>query len=157
MNLITTSHEHFMRAALQEAFKAFDDGEVPMGAVIVKDGIIIGRGYNRMESIPDASAHAEIIAISAASAHLSSWRLNECSIYVTAEPCLMCLGALMNGRISRIIYGTKEKKTGAINTHYYKQEIELTYGYFPEIISGVLSDECGNLLTSFFQHLRKKS
>jgi tRNA(adenine34) deaminase len=157
MNIITTSPEHFMRAALQEALKAFDDGEVPIGAVIVKDGIIIGRGYNRIESIPDASAHAEIIAISAASSHLNSWRLNGCTIYVTAEPCLMCLGALLNSRIDCIVYGAAEKKTGAIDSHFYRQEAERTYGYFPEIISGTLQNECGNLLTSFFQLLRKKS
>jgi tRNA(adenine34) deaminase len=157
MNIITTSHEHFMRAAIQEALKAFDEGEVPVGAVIVKNGIIIGRGFNRTESIPDASAHAEIIAIGAASGHLESWRLNECSIYITVEPCLMCLGALMNARIDTIVYGTAEKKTGAIDTHFYQQEIERTYGYFPQIISGIHENECGNLLTSFFELLRKKN
>ncbi|MBN1602679.1 MAG: nucleoside deaminase [Chitinispirillaceae bacterium] len=157
MNLFSTSHERFMQAAIQEALKAFDEGEVPIGAVIVKNGTIIGRGFNRTESIPDASAHAEIIAISAASACLSSWRLNECTIYVTAEPCLMCLGALMNARVASIVYGAPEKKTGAIDTHFYQQEIERTYGYFPQIISGICEHECSNLLTSFFQLLRKKN
>lgn len=150
-------HLVFMRAAYQEAMKAFDEGEVPVGAVIVKDGSIIGRGYNRTEKLPDATAHAEIIAISAASSRLSSWRLTGCTMYVTLEPCLMCLGALMQARIERIAYGALDQRCGAIDSHYYRQEIERTYGFFPEIVPGIMSQDCSMLLSSFFQQLRKKN
>jgi len=150
------NHMYFMHTAIQEAIKAYDEGEVPVGAIIVKNGMIAGRGYNRMEKLPDATAHAEIIAISAASSRLSSWRLEECTIYVTLEPCLMCMGALMQSRISTIVYGASDSKAGAVDSHYYQQEIERTYGYYPSIIPGILADECSNLLTSFFSEKRKK-
>lgn len=149
------NHLYFMRAAIQEAIKAYDEGEVPVGAIIVKDGSIIGRGYNRMEKLPDATAHAEIIAISAASSRLSSWRLEGCTIYVTLEPCLMCTGALLQSRIETICYGTNDKKAGAIDSHYYQQEIERTYGYYPSIIPDILSEECSELISSFFKQVRK--
>lgn len=151
------NHLYFMRAAIQEAIKAYDEGEVPVGAIIVKDGSIIGRGYNRMEKLPDATAHAEIIAISAASSRLSSWRLEGCSIYVTLEPCLMCTGALLQSRIETICYGTVDKKAGAIDSHYYQQEIERTYGYYPSIIPEILSQECSELISSFFKQVRKNN
>jgi len=150
------NNEYFMRAAIQEALKAYDEGEVPVGAVIVKEGIIIGRGYNRMEHLPDATAHAEIIAISAASSRLESWRLDDCTIYVTLEPCLMCMGALMQARISSIVYGASDKRAGAVDSHYYAQEIERTYGYYPSVIPAINAYECANLLTSFFEEKRKK-
>jgi tRNA(adenine34) deaminase len=150
------NHTYFMRAAIQEAIKAYDEGEVPVGAIIVKDGTIVGRGYNRMESLPDATAHAEIIAISAASSRLTSWRLQGCSIYVTLEPCLMCTGALMHSHIDSIIYGANDSKAGAIDSFYHRQEIERAYGYFPQIIPNILADECSELLTSFFKQLRSK-
>lgn len=151
------NHTYFMRTAIQEAIKAFDEGEVPIGAVIVKDGTILGRGYNRMEKLPDATAHAEIIAISAASSRLSSWRLNGCTMYVTLEPCLMCTGALIQSRIDTIIYGAADPRAGAIDSHFYRQEIERSSGYFPSIIPGILAEECSELLTSFFQQIRKKN
>jgi tRNA(adenine34) deaminase len=150
------NHEYFMRAAIQEALKAYDEGEVPVGAVIVKEGIIIGRGYNRMEHLPDATAHAEIIAISAASSRLESWRLDDCTIYVTLEPCLMCMGALMQARISSIIYGASDPRAGAVDSHYYVQEIERTYGYYPSVTPAISAHECANLLTSFFEEKRKR-
>lgn len=148
-------HFYFMHSAYQEAVKAFDEGEVPIGAVIEKDGIIIGKGYNRMENLPDATAHAEIIAISAASSRLSTWRLSGCNIYVTVEPCLMCLGAIMQSRINSIIYGTPEPRTGAVDSHYYRQEIERTFGYFPSITARIMGQECSSLISSFFQQRRK--
>jgi len=144
-----------MKAAIQEAYRAFDEGEVPVGAVIVKDGVIAGRGYNRMENLPDATAHAEIIAISAASSRLSSWRLEDCTIYVTLEPCLMCMGALLQSRISTIIYGAADPRAGAIESHYYQQEIERTYGYYPSIIQDIITEICRELLTSFFVKTRE--
>lgn len=147
---------YYMRTALQEALRAYDEGEVPVGAVIEKDGIIIGRGYNRMEKIHDATAHAEIIAISAASERLSSWRLSGSTIYVTLEPCLMCMGAIMQARISTIVYGSPDPRAGAVDSHYYRQEIERTYGYYPNVVSHLMKDECSHLLTTFFQQVRKK-
>ncbi len=150
-------HLHYMHSAYQEAMKAFDDGEVPIGAVIVKNGTILGKGYNQVERLPDATAHAEIIAISAASSHLSSWRLNDCTIYVTLEPCIMCLGALLQSRINTIVYGTADPRAGAIDSHYYRQELQRSYGYYPSIIPSVMQNECAELISAFFQHLRKKS
>jgi tRNA(adenine34) deaminase len=150
-------HQIFMRSAYQEALKAYDEGEVPVGAVIVKDGSIIGRGYNRTEKLPDATAHAEIIAISAASSKLTSWRLAGCTLYVTLEPCLMCLGASVQARIERIVYGATDPRCGAIDSHFYRQEIQLSYGYFPEIVPEIMKTDCSQLLSSFFQQIRKKS
>jgi tRNA(adenine34) deaminase len=147
----------FMSAAYQEALKALDESEVPVGAVIVRNGTIIGRGYNRVEHLQDPTAHAEIIAISAASSGSNSWRLNDCTIYVTLEPCLMCLGALVLARIERIVYGASDPRAGAVDTFLHRQEIERAYHYFPQVTSGILSEDCSSLLSSFFKRLRKKS
>lgn len=149
-------HQYYMHSAYQEAIRAFDDGEVPVGAVIIKNGSIIGKGFNQVEKLPDASAHAEIIAISAASSYLENWRLNDCTIYVTLEPCIMCLGALLQARIGTIIYGAADKRAGAIDSHYYRQELQKTYGYFPSIVPSIMEDECSSLLTAFFEQQRKK-
>jgi tRNA(adenine34) deaminase len=148
--------EYFMNAAYQEALKAFDEGEVPVGAIIEKDGRIIGRGYNRVEKCSDASAHAEILAIGAASSSLQSWRLSGCTLYVTLEPCLMCLGALLQSRIDSIVYAAADTRLGAVDTFFYRQEIERAYGYYPAITSGVMKDQCSDLLSSFFKTIRKK-
>ena len=145
----------FMNAAYQEAIKALDEGEVPIGAIIEKDGRILGRGYNRMEKLLDATAHAEILAIGAASASLRDWRLNGCTLYVTLEPCVMCLGAIVQARISTIVYAAPDPRAGALDTFFYRQEIERAYHYFPKVTAGVLKDECGALLTSFFKRQRK--
>jgi tRNA(adenine34) deaminase len=147
-------HEYFMGAAYQEALRAFDEGEVPVGAVIEKDGGIIGRGYNRIEATGDATAHAEIIAITAASNYLGDWRLNGCTLYVTLEPCLMCLGAILQSRITAIVYGTKDPRLGSIDTFQYREEIEKSYRSFPLITSGIMEDESRNLLKAFFKKLR---
>jgi tRNA(adenine34) deaminase len=147
---------HFMHAAYQEALKALDEGEVPVGAVIEKNGSIIGRGYNRIEQLADATAHAEIIAITAAASGLATWRLDGCTIYVTLEPCIMCVGALLQARISRIAYGATDPRLGALTTHDYRTLLEQSYGFFPEISSGLMAQECGQLLSSFFRELRKK-
>ena len=149
--------EFFMNAAYQEALKAFDEGEVPVGAVIEKEGRIIGRGYNRVEKCSDASAHAEILAIGAASSSLQSWRLSGCALYVTLEPCLMCLGALLQSRIGSIVYAAADPRLGAVNTFFYRQEIERAYGYYPSITSGIMKDQCSALLGSFFKTIRKKN
>jgi len=144
-----------MNAAYQEAVKALDEGEVPIGAIIEKDGRIIGRGYNRMENLLDATAHAEILTVGAASASLSSWRLNGCTLYVTLEPCIMCLGAVLQARIASIVYGARDPRAGALDTFFYRQELERAYRYFPTVTAGIMKDECGALLTSFFKNKRK--
>jgi tRNA(adenine34) deaminase len=152
---ITMDAQFFMNAAYQEALKAFDEGEVPVGAVVEKEGRIIGRGYNRMEKCLDPTAHAEILAIGAASTSLQSWRLEGCTLFVTLEPCLMCLGAILQSRIDSIAYATADPRLGALDTFYYRQEIERAYGYFPVITSGTMRDESAALLRSFFIKVRK--
>jgi tRNA(adenine34) deaminase len=147
---------YFMNAAYQEALKAFDEGDVPVGAVIEHEGRIVGRGYNRIEKCMDASAHAEILAIGAASSLLQSWRLTGCTIYVTLEPCLMCLGALLQSRVDAIVYAAADPRLGALDTYYHRQEAERAYRYFPKGTSGVMKDECAALLHSFFSALREK-
>ncbi len=147
--------QFFMNAAYQEALKAFDEGDVPVGAVIEKEGRIIGRGYNRIEKCFDATAHAEILAIGSASDSLQSWRLEGCTLYVTLEPCLMCVGAALQSRIGAIVYATADPRLGAVDTFFYRQEIERAYRYFPSINSGIMRDECAALLHSFFKRVRK--
>jgi tRNA(adenine34) deaminase len=146
---------YFMQAAHQEALKALDEGEVPVGAVIEKGGAIIGRGYNWIEKLCDATAHAEIIAITAAASSLATWRLDGCTLYVTLEPCIMCLGALLQSRIASIVYGAKDPRLGAIHTRSCRKELEQAYGFFPEITSGLMAEESSQLLRSFFSRLRK--
>lgn len=145
-----------MNAAFQEAVKALDEGEVPVGAVIAKDGRIIGRGYNRVERLADATAHAEVVAVGAASASLGTWRLAGCTLYVTLEPCIMCLGAVVQARVDEIVYGAADPRLGAVDTHLYRHEIERAYRYFPRITRGVMAEECGRLLMTFFEKMRAK-
>ena len=152
-----TDHLMFMEMAYQEALKALDEGEVPVGALIVRDHQIIGRGYNRIEHLSDATAHAEIIAISAASNHSASWRLNGCTLYVALEPCCMCLGAIMQSRIETVVYGAADPRYGAIDSHPLRQEIQRTYGWFPAVTPHILTKESSTLLSTFFGKLRKKS
>lgn len=148
-------HLYYMHTAYQQALNAFDNGEVPVGAVIVKNNKIIGKGYNQVEMLCDATAHAEIIAISAASSAAESWRLTDCTIYVTLEPCIMCLGALLQSRITTIVYGAQDPRAGAIDSHYYRQELQRSYGYFPSVIPSLMEQECSALLSSFFSNIRK--
>ena len=136
-----------MMEAIKEAKKAYGKNEVPIGAVVVWEGKIIGRGHNQVEHRNNTTAHAEIIAISSANKKLCDWRLNSCSLYVTVEPCLMCFGTIMLSRISHLVYGTPEPKFGFIN-HITKLPDNL------EVTSGVLSNECRKLLGDFFQKLR---
>lgn len=145
---------YFMQAAYREALKALDEGEVPIGAVIEKNDTIIGRGYNRIEQLADGTAHAEIIAITAAAANLATWRLDGCVLYVTIEPCIMCLGALLQSRIGTIVYGASDPRLGAIDSHAYRAELERSYGFFPEISQGTMASECSRLLRSFFRKMR---
>ena len=156
MNLLP-DHSHFMNLAYQEALKALDEGDVPVGAVIVKDNVVMGRGYNRIEKLEDATAHAEIIAIGATSNSTGTWRLNECTLYVTLEPCIMCLGAILQSRVDSIVYGATDPRFGAVDTHPHRAILTETYGRFPTVESGIMAEDCSQLLKSFFQKIRKKN
>jgi tRNA(adenine34) deaminase len=154
--LQTLDDEYFMRQALREAHGAYKDGEVPIGCVIVKDGKVIGRGRNHMETLQDPTAHAEILALGAASGSLKNWRLEGCTLYATLEPCPMCAGGILNARISKVVYGSKDKRLGALGSTYdilannpLNREVEVK--------GGVLADECLGIIQEFFQELRKKT
>jgi len=149
-------HIFYMKKALELAKKAFDLGEVPVGALVVKKstGEIVGQGYNRRECDKSPLSHAELIAISEASKNLGGWRLIDCDIYVTLEPCPMCTGAIINSRLENVIFGAFDKKAGSccsvINL------FELPYNHKPTLITGILQDECSNILSEFFKELRIK-
>ena len=146
--------ERFMKEALKEAKKAYDKLEVPVGAVIVKNGKIIARGYNQKETKKDTIKHAEIIAIEKASKKLDSWRLNDCEMYVTLEPCPMCAGAIINSRIKKVYIGTMDEKTGAVGSVLNLFE-DFTFNHKVEVEKGILQEECKNMLKQFFKELRK--
>ena len=146
--------EYFMKQAIKEAEKAYKKLEVPVGAVIVKDGKIIARGYNQKETKKDTTKHAEIIAIQKASKKLGSWRLIDCEMYVTLEPCSMCAGAIINSRIKKIYIGTKDEKTGAVGSVLNLLE-GYKFNHKVEIESGIMQKECEKILKDFFKELRK--
>ena len=150
------TENEYMKIALELAQEAFNIGEVPVGAIVVKKstGEIVGKGYNRRESNKDPLAHAEIEAISQASKKLGGWRLIDCEMYVTLEPCPMCCGAIINSRIERVIFGASDKKSGSVQS--VTNMFELPYNHKPEILSGVLKDECSAILSEFFAQLRKR-
>lgn len=143
----------YMNIALQLARQAADEGEVPVGAVIVKEDTIIGRGRNRLESIGNALAHAEIEAINEACQTLGGWQLVDCTLYVTLEPCPMCAGAIINARIPRVVQGACNIKAGSCGS--IVDLFSLPYNHKPALVSGVLEEECQQLLKDFFKKLRK--
>ena len=145
--------EKFMKEALKEAKKAYDKLEVPVGAVIVKDGKIIARAHNLKEIKFDTTKHAEILAIQKASKKLNSWRLLDCEMYVTLEPCSMCAGALINCRIKKIYIGANDEKTGAVGSVFNLLE-DYTFNHKVESERGILKDECEEILKNFFKDLR---
>jgi tRNA(adenine34) deaminase len=150
---VSAEDERFLEAALAEARAAEDDGEVPIGAVVVFRGRIIGRGRNRVEATQDPTAHAEIIAIGAASQALKSWRLDDATLYVTLEPCHMCAGAAVQARLTRLVYGARDPKAGACGSlAMVPQDLRLNHRV--EVVSGVLAEECGTLLAQFFKKRR---
>ena len=151
--LFSEDSYRYMYAALQEAQKAFDEDEVPVGAVVVHKNRIIGRGYNQVEKLKDATAHAEMIAITSASNNLQNWRLNECAIYVTLEPCIMCTGALLSSRISELFFGASDIKFGACGSIHNLAENSKT-NHTIKVFSGVLAKESEELLKSFFNKKR---
>lgn len=146
----------FMREAIEEARKAESLREVPIGAIIVKDGEIIGRGHNLRETMRDPTAHAEILAIRQASERLNAWRLLDCTLYVTLEPCPMCAGAILQSRIARVVYGTDDPKAGCAGTLMNLLQ-DRRFNHRAEVTSDVLRHECSELLTSFFRALRNRS
>lgn len=145
--------EEFMLEALAEAQKSYEIGEVPVGAVVVKDGEIVGRGHNLRETDKNALHHAELIAIDEACKKLGGWRLWQCDLYVTLEPCPMCTGAIINSRIKRVVFGAFDKKAGSCAS--VVNLFELPYNHKPELISGVMENECAELLSRFFKELRE--
>ena len=147
--------DDFMREALAEARAAAAADEVPIGAVIIQGGRIIARGRNTCEHLQDATAHAEMVAISAASKALGTWRLETCTLYVTLEPCPMCLGACLNARIPRVVYGASEPKAGACGSVVDLRALP-GYNHHCEVRSGVLAAEAAQEMTSFFRALRRK-
>lgn len=146
--------EKFMKEALKEAKKAYNKLEVPVGAVIVKDGKIIARAHNLKETKFDTTKHAEILAIQKASKKLNSWRLLDCEMYVTLEPCSMCAGALINSRVKKVFIGASDKKTGAVGSVFNLLE-DYTFNHVVEYEKGILADECEEILSNFFRDLRK--
>jgi tRNA(adenine34) deaminase len=152
--LFQPSDDDCMQLALGEARAAAGEGEVPVGAVVVHEGRIIGRGRNACERLQDATAHAEIIAISAASQTLGSWRLEGCTLYVTLEPCPMCMGACLNARVARVIYGAQEPKAGACGSVVDLRAPE-GYNHRIEAAGGLRASEAGEAMISFFRALRQ--
>jgi tRNA(adenine34) deaminase len=142
-----------MKIALELAKKAFDGGEVPVGAIVVKNGEVIGQGYNQAETRNDPTAHAEILAIKEAAEKLGNWRLTGCTLYATKEPCPMCAGAMQQARLSKLVFGTNDLKAGYAGTLFnVLQDKRLNHQV--EVEGGVLADECRSLLQQFFQKLR---
>ena len=148
------SEIYFMKEALKEALKAYEKGEIPVGALIVVDGKILSRAHNQKETTNDPTAHAEILAIRQASEILGRWRLTDAVLYITKEPCIMCCGAIINARIKRVVYGCNDQKAGgAVSLYKILQDKRLNHQV--ELISGILEEECRKILKKFFQELRK--
>jgi len=154
--VLIRSDEDGMRAALRDARAAAEADEVPVGCVIVHDGIVVGRGHNQTVTLQDATAHAEIVAIGAASTALGSWRLTDCTLYVTLEPCAMCAGAIILARVPRLVYGALDPKAGSCGS-VLDVIHEPRLNHRVEVTPGVLAEECGELLRSFFAKKRGKA
>lgn len=148
------NHDKYMRAALEEAQKAYDKNEVPIGAIIVRNGEIISRAHNTREVQQSTLAHAEIIAIQRANETLGSWRLDSCSLYVTIEPCQMCSGAIIQSRIENVYYGATDLKSGSHQS--ILNLYEFPFNHKVNVVSGLLEKECSELMTTFFKELRTK-
>ncbi|RLQ81593.1 tRNA adenosine(34) deaminase TadA [Planomicrobium sp. Y74] len=147
--------QHYMKMAIEEANKAAAKGEVPIGAVIVRDGEVIARAHNLRETTQNAVTHAELLAIQQACEELGSWRLENTILYVTLEPCPMCAGAILQSRIPRVVYGARDVKAGSVDS-LYRLLNDNRFNHQCEVKENVLADECGGLLTQFFRGLREK-
>ena len=146
---------YYMELALREARKGAEAGEVPVGAVVVCNDDLVSQAHNRREELQNPMAHAEVLALQAASAHLRSWRLEQCALYVTLEPCLMCIGAILQARVSRLVFGCLDPKGGAVESLYRLCEDRRLNHSLP-VTRGILESECAGILMGFFTHLRKK-
>ena len=153
--MLAATDSDFMLHALREAQAAAKENEVPVGAVVVCDGRIIGRGRNACERLQDATAHAEMVAITAASQELGTWRLEDCTLYVTLEPCPMCLGACLNARVKRVVYGALEPKCGACGS-VVDLSAPAGYNHRIAITGGVLGEESSQILKGFFRAMRER-
>jgi tRNA(adenine34) deaminase len=156
ISAVNETDERYMRLAIEQAEIAQENGDVPIGAVIVHNGQIIGKAYNQREQLQDPTAHAEIIALTQAAAALESWRLEDCTMYVTLEPCPMCAGSLVLARINRLVYGCDDPKTGAVKS-LYNIVTDSRLNHRIEVISGVLAEQCSELLEQFFQKRRQEN
>ena len=145
--------EYFMDIAIKEAEAAFMEGEVPIGAVIVKDNTIIAKAHNIKESRNDPTAHAELILLREATSQIKNWRLTDAALYVTKEPCLMCAGAMVNARLGKLVYGCEDAKGGAVHS-LYQVLSDKRLNHQVEVVSGVLEDKCAELLKRFFHDKR---
>ena len=146
--------EKYMKLALKQAMKAQEKDEVPIGCVIVKDDKVIARGYNLRQTKQQSYAHAEMIAIQKACKKLGTWRLEDCDLYVRLEPCPMCAGAILQSRIKRVIYGAKDPKGGCVDSCMKMYETK-GFNHYPEVLSGILEEECSSILTNFFKMKRE--
>src|SRR5437870_6418032 len=147
------NHQHFMREALRQAQKAYEADEVPVGAVVVRAGRIIARAYNQVELLKDATAHAEMLALTQAEAAVGDWRLTDCDLYVTKEPCAMCAGAIVHVRLRRLIFGCADPRAGAAGSVINLLQLP-SLNHRCEITSGVLENECASILQDFFRKKR---
>jgi tRNA(adenine34) deaminase len=147
------SHERWIAEALKEARLAADKGEVPVGAVIVRDGAVIGRGHNQVESLQDPTAHAEILAIGAAGNQGDDWRLHEATLYVTLEPCTMCCGAILLSRVGRVVFGAADPRAGAVVSVSRLLDGN-PYHHQVEVVGGISAGDCGDILGEFFRSRR---
>lgn len=154
--LIENEHEYFMGYALREAERARDAGEVPVGCVIVYEGMIIAKAHNQRETLQDPTAHAEVLAITAAAAHLGSWRLEDTRLYVTLEPCPMCAGAIILARIPEVYFGALDPKAGCCGTLMNLLE-DSRFNHQPRLEGGIRAEACGALLTEFFRGIRNRN
>lgn len=155
MRIKLTEDEKFMKEALRQAKKAWKIGEVPIGCVIVYEGKIIGRGYNRRTTDKNPLAHAEILAIKKASKKMNDWRLEDCTLYVTLEPCQMCSGAIVQARMKRVVVGCMNPKAGCAGSILNLLQVE-KFNHQAELTTGVLEEECSVMMKEFFKELREK-
>ncbi|MCI0339058.1 MAG: tRNA adenosine(34) deaminase TadA [Acidobacteria bacterium] len=150
----TVNDEFFMGFALAEARQACNEGEVPIGAVVVIDNEVVGRGHNRPIALNDPTAHAEILALREAAQHIGNYRITDATLYVTIEPCVMCAGAIINSRIERLVYGGRDERAGAVDS-LFQVCTNSSLNHQVEVTSGVLAEDCRELMQSFFRERRK--
>jgi len=153
--MISSQHNKWMKVALQEAERALDEGEVPVGAIVVRSNHIIGKGHNQIERLKDPTAHAEILAITAAANFLEDWRLEECTLYVTKEPCAMCAGAIINSRINMLVFGCYDEECGCCGSLYQICH-DPRLPHRTAVKGGILEKDCLSLLVNFFKSKREK-